>query len=208
MGTDGADAGTTTEEAIMRATHRALCEHGFAELTMQSIADEFEKSKAVLHYHYDTKQQLLIAFLEHLLARFERDAAVDADGSADERLLALTDDLLGEGDREHRGGVDHRELTTVLLQIRAQAPYDEEFRRQLTINAATVRDLLAAVIADGVERGVFRDVDPERTALTLLVCTTGARDYEAALDLDGVERDVRETLRDLVREWLVRPEAG
>ena len=60
-----------TREAVMAATHRALCTHGFADLTTQRIADEWGKSKAALHYHYDTKEELLRTFLDHLLAKFE-----------------------------------------------------------------------------------------------------------------------------------------
>jgi AcrR family transcriptional regulator len=33
-----------TCEAIMSATYRALCAHGYADLTMQDIADETDKS--------------------------------------------------------------------------------------------------------------------------------------------------------------------
>ncbi|MEF8974259.1 MAG: helix-turn-helix domain-containing protein, partial [Haloarcula sp.] len=43
-----------TADDIMDATYRALCTHGYADLTMQDIADESDKSKAALHYHYDS----------------------------------------------------------------------------------------------------------------------------------------------------------
>ncbi|HET7323460.1 MAG TPA: helix-turn-helix domain-containing protein, partial [Halococcus sp.] len=62
---------TDTTDELMHATYRALCKHGYANLTMQDIADESTKSKAALHYHYDTKQDLLLAFLSFLYERFE-----------------------------------------------------------------------------------------------------------------------------------------
>ena len=43
-------------EQVIRATYRALCAHGYANLTMRDIADETDLSKAALHYHYDTKR--------------------------------------------------------------------------------------------------------------------------------------------------------
>ena len=36
---------------IMSATFRALSKHGYASLSMQDIADEFDKSRSLLHYH-------------------------------------------------------------------------------------------------------------------------------------------------------------
>ena len=48
--TTNAAAGSDTPEEVMEATCRALCEHGYADLTMQDVADESDKSTAALHY--------------------------------------------------------------------------------------------------------------------------------------------------------------
>jgi len=60
-----------TIDDIMEATYRALCTHGYADLTMQDIAAESTKSKGTLHYHFEGKQDLLESFLAFLLNRFE-----------------------------------------------------------------------------------------------------------------------------------------
>ncbi len=203
----GRDTADETKEAIMRATYRALCEHGGANLTMQAIADEFDKTKAVLHYHYDTKENLLVAFLEYLLDQFDPEADGADLGTPEERLLAVLQALLGMQDPTGADGFDHEQLSTALLQIRAQAPYDPEFRRQLTVNVSTVRDRMVEIIEDGIDQGVFRSVDPEQTAMTLLAATTGARNYEVTLDVDDVEADVDAVLEAIVHEWLCEPEA-
>ncbi|PSQ42055.1 TetR family transcriptional regulator, partial [Halobacteriales archaeon QS_9_68_42] len=52
-----------TRERITNATYRALCDHGYAALTMQDIADECDCSKSLLHYHFDTKEDLLVELL-------------------------------------------------------------------------------------------------------------------------------------------------
>ncbi|PSP70021.1 TetR/AcrR family transcriptional regulator, partial [Halobacteriales archaeon QH_9_66_26] len=66
-----------TQAAIMDATYRALCEHGYADLTIQTIADEFDKSKSLLYYHYDTKDEILIGLLDYLLGQFTIRVAID-----------------------------------------------------------------------------------------------------------------------------------
>lgn len=201
MGANG-DGAVDTEEAIMRATYRALCNHGYANLTMQSIADEFDKTKGVIHYHYDTKEDLLVAFLEYLLAAFERNIAVDEDVAPDERLEALIDTLLFGPPQ--RGEFDHWELTTALLEVRSEAPHNEEYRRQLTRNYETVEATVVAIVEEGIEAGIFRDVDPRGVATLVLTCINGARIYQVSLQRDDVAEVARASLESIVRDWLCR----
>jgi AcrR family transcriptional regulator len=183
------EGASDTREAIMAATYRALCKHGYANLTMQAIADEFEMTKAVLHYHYDTKEQLLAAFLEYLLARFTDRLDVDGD-DPNARLDALIDELLlglGENDENH-------EFHTALLELRAQAPHDATFREQLTANYDFLTELLTTVIDDGIEQGVFRETDAERLATLILATMLGGRVNHITLDREEAALDVRDAL--------------
>ena len=190
MSSSGAEQPTDTREEIMVATYRALCKHGYANLTMQAIADEFEKTKAVLHYHYDTKDQLLAAFLEHLLDRFTGRLDVD-DDDPDARLDALIDELLlGLGD----GSEENREFHTALLELRAQAPHNAAFREQLTANHDLLRELLTTVIDEGIEQDVFHEVDAERMAVLILATMLGGRVHHITLDREEAALDVRDAL--------------
>jgi len=89
----------------MSATYRALREHGYADLTIQQIADEFEKSKSLIYYHYDTRTELLVAFIDHLLTPDLDDETVAfwramlelrAQAAHDERIQAAIADYLRE----------------------------------------------------------------------------------------------------------------
>ncbi|WP_134668819.1 TetR/AcrR family transcriptional regulator [Halorussus marinus] len=186
-----------TRTAIMEATYDAVCEHGYADLTMQDIADEFDKTKAVLHYHYDTKEDLLVAFLDFLLDRFLDAVEAETGDDPEERLVALVDALL-LGAHQGRSGTDHWEFHTALLEIRAQASRNDAFREQLTTNYRFVADTVRTVIEDGVERGTFRSVDPDRTATWLLATINGARLHQVTLDADVAE-DVRDFV---VHDWI------
>ena len=205
MGANGDGDPVDTQEAIMHATYRALCTHGYANLTMQSIADEFDKTKGVIHYHYDTKQDLLVAFLEYLLDAFERNIAVDERDDPVTRLEALVETLLF-GPPE-RGEFDHWELTTAMLEIRSEAPHNAEFRRQLSHNYETVEAMVIAIVEEGIEQGVFRDVDPEEVATLLLTAINGARIYQVTLQRDDVAELTNASLEAIVRDWLCHPDA-
>lgn len=158
-----------TADDIMGATYRALCAHGYADLTMQDIADESDKSKAALHYHYDSKHALLCAFLEYLYDGFV-DRVGDPEGEdARERLLALVDAVLDKPD------TDDETFGTAILEIRAQAPYEPGFRERLTRFDEYLVDELEAILEDGVADGTFDDdIDPEDTAQFVVTVLTGA----------------------------------
>lgn len=172
---------------IMRATYCALCERGYADLTMRHIAEEADCSKASLHYHYDSKQGLMLAFLDHLYERFTgRVGGFDeSTADADARLREFLDDVF------HPPNEDNvREFRTALLEIKAQSPYEEAFRERITAFDdhiyGTVRDLVAA----GVEAGVYRaDADPDEIAQFVLTLVDGAqsRHVVAGEDADRIQ---------------------
>jgi len=157
------------EDAIMRATYRALCEHGYAELTMRAIAEEYGKTAAAIHYHYETKDELLVAFLEYLLDQFAEDVREVGTDDPAERLGALLDRLLVER-------ADDYDFMVALLEMRAQAPYEDAIRAQFVHNDEYVRSLVSETIADAMAQGVFADdLDPERATRALMTIVDGAR---------------------------------
>ena len=182
-------------EEIMCATHRALCECGYANLTMQDIADESSKSKAALHYHYDSKHELLCAFLEHLYDRFVERTA-DPDGEdPHERLRSLVDAVLDKPD-------DREAFGTAILEIRAQAPYEPDFRERLTRFNDYIAEELSAIIEAGVDDGTFEShVDPDETARFVVTVLTGAA-TERVTTGRSVDR-TRETLYSYIETHLL-----
>lgn len=115
-------------EEIMAATYRALCEHGYANLTMQDIADETDKSKAALHYHYDSKRDLLLAFLDYLYEEFTDQVDEPLGDTPSERLHAFIELILAPPADEER---TREAFGTAMLELKAQAPYDTEIRNRL-----------------------------------------------------------------------------
>ncbi|MCL7417829.1 MAG: TetR/AcrR family transcriptional regulator [Halalkalicoccus sp.] len=68
-----------TREAIMEATFRALSKHGYADLRMRDIGEEFEMTRPVIHYHYNSKHELISSFLEYVIAQYKDDDTIDAE---------------------------------------------------------------------------------------------------------------------------------
>ncbi|GGL65752.1 TetR/AcrR family transcriptional regulator [Halocalculus aciditolerans] len=180
---------TETESEIMAATYRALCEHGYASLTMQAIADEYGKTTAAIHYHYDTKEGLMVAFLEYLLDRFVEHVEEVETVEPAARLHDLAGQFL-------RDDPEYRDLVVAVIELRAQAPYDADLREQFKQNNEYIRALLRTVVEDGIEQGVFRDVDPEHVATACLTIVDGARARYVTLDEPDAIDDGRQTLEE------------
>ena len=178
----GASGGSRTRsdasERIMRATYCALCKHGYASLTMQDIADEAELSKAALHYHFDSKADLLRAFLEYLLDSFrERVTAETGEGGPFERIRTLVGLLF-----EPPGGDADAEFRTALLELKAQAPYEPPVRERLLAFDEFLRAEIAAGVREARERGIVRaDADPEAVAEFVVTVSNGAHTRRVAL---------------------------
>ena len=192
---NGDDSVPEPTDDIMCATYRALCRHGYADLTMQDIADEWEKSKPALHYHYDTKRGLLLAFLDHLFTTYTDRVAAPDSGPVRERLDALIDAALDPPRTD-----THRELRTALFEVKAQAPHDEAFRERLARFDDYLAGEVRSVVRDGVESGAFHaDADPETAATLLVTLLNGAHSRRVAL---GADDGVREAIDGFVDDHL------
>ncbi|MFH5800094.1 TetR family transcriptional regulator C-terminal domain-containing protein [Haladaptatus sp. CMAA 1911] len=190
------DERSESELEIMRATYRALCDHGYANMTMQTIAEEYGKSTAAIHYYYDTKDDLLAAFLSFLLDKFiDRVHEVETTAPK-ERLDLLLDRLLT--DRE-----GNRDFMVAMLEMRAQAPYNDAVREQFQRNDEYTCYLLKTVIADGADSGVFTVADPEHAAEALMLIVDGARTRYASLEEKNALEEARETAREYVESVLM-----
>jgi len=198
MSEDGAVASEETRDAIMRATYRALCEHGYADLSTQDIADELDKSRSLLHYHYDTREDLLLAFVDNLVGwigdRLEETDTTDPRA----RLMEYVDRFMIDPEDDQ-----HRRFITALFELRIQAIHNERFRETLAEHYRGNVAAAATIIEDGVEAGVFRPVDPYDTAETIYMAIEGARMYQVVLGAEGAARRMQTALVEYVVSDLV-----
>ncbi|MFB6206268.1 MAG: TetR/AcrR family transcriptional regulator [Haloglomus sp.] len=184
------------EEAV-QAVRRALAEHGYAGLTTKKIAAESDKSEAFLFYHYDSKEDLVLAFMDwatdRVTARLE-----DIEGDPAQRLYGLCDALVGDpGDDVERG------TNVAMMELLSHAPHNERFRERLVAYERAIVDDTAALIREGIETGQFREVDPESTAAFILTLADGTVGAVQALGMTDIGEGVRERLFDyLAREVL------
>ena len=173
METGGENASESRQE-IMTATYYALCKHGFAHLGMQDIADEMDKSRPLLHYHYDTKEELLEAFLDHIIGWIgDRLAKSDTEHPV-ERLAEFIDRFVIPAEEE-------QQFALALLELRLQAVHNDVFREKLTAHYAENIATIEEIIDDGIEAGVFYVVDANHMVEAIYTAMVGARTCQTTL---------------------------
>lgn len=154
---------------IMEATHSAVKRHGYSDLTIQHIADEFDRSKALIYYHYDGRDDLLVDFLEYILGGFL--ATLPEEGAAPrEELDDLIELLLPTTINE-----EPYRLMLAMFELRMNAPHDEAVREQYLEVEEELRAVLEDILRRGIEANEFVDVDVEVEAETLLSLLVGTR---------------------------------
>lgn len=190
-----------TDDEIIAATYRVLCEHGYADLTVGRIAEEADMTTAAIHYHFDTKADLLTAFLAHVVERFESRLPAES-VEPRRRLVAFLDAVFAPAaDRDD-------DFPVALMELKAQAPYQQGYRERLQMLDDRMRSVVAAAVRDGIESGVFPDdADPETIARFVVTAINGGHARRVALGEDPEHtRQVVEAYLQTALDW--RPEVA
>jgi AcrR family transcriptional regulator len=142
--------------------------HGYQATTTEKIAAAAGVTEPVLYRHFDSKKSLFIEVLGEIrhatLERWNAETASLSDPLA--RLHAITDMYLGTT-REH--ALEFRIMHRTLIESD-----DEEIRASLRAFFLDSEALLADVIAEGQQSGVFRrNFDPRVGAWELIRTALG-----------------------------------
>jgi len=139
--------------AVLRAAIELFNRKGYDATSIGDVAEELGVTKSAVYHHVPSKEHLLSAALDEALAGLEAavDAAVEAEGSAYERLQAVVR-------RSVEVLVDHQPAVTLLLRVHGNtATENAALLRRRRIDAR-----LAALVGQAADEGALRaDLDPD-----------------------------------------------
>ncbi|MER6208027.1 MULTISPECIES: TetR/AcrR family transcriptional regulator [unclassified Streptomyces] len=190
----GARKNAPPREDVLAAAMGMIAERGLEQLTMAALGREVGMSSGHLLYYFHSKDELLLQALEWSEGRLgaERGRLLTRTGATVRaRVDAYVDLYVPDGHRDPHW--------TLWLEVwnRSQNADDDARDRQAAIEGAWHRDLVA-LIAEGVSRGEFRAVDPDRFASRLRALLDGFS-IHVAIGLRGTDR---EQVLGHVREFL------
>lgn len=190
------DAAARAEVAV--AVRQALAEHGYERLTTAKIASHYDKSEAGLYYYFDSKDEMIAAFLESAASHLgEELLCVDTD-APEAALRDACANLFRTPDHAHAG------LAVAIMELLSHAPHNETLREPLLELETACLDALTDIVAAGVDQGVFRPVDPRATAAFLLAAADGSTGMAVALEMD-VSDDLRSAWTAYIDSLLADP---
>ncbi|MDF3142123.1 MULTISPECIES: TetR/AcrR family transcriptional regulator [unclassified Streptomyces] len=170
-------------DEVLAAAMEMIAERGLEKLTMAALGREVGMSSGHLLYYFHSKDELLLQALEWSEGRLgaERGRLLTrASATVRERIDAYVDLYVPDGHRDPHW--------TLWLEVwnRSQNADDDARDRQAAIEGAWHRDLVA-LLAEGVSRGEFRAVDPDRFAARLRALLDGFS-IHVAIGLRGTDR--------------------
>ncbi|MEU5095979.1 TetR/AcrR family transcriptional regulator [Streptomyces sp. NPDC020996] len=178
----GARRNAPPREEVLAAAMGMIAERGLEKLTMAALGTAVGMSSGHLLYYFHSKDELLLQTLEWSEGRLgaERGRLLARPGTARERLDAYVDLYVPDGHRDPHW--------TLWLEVwnRSQNADDDARDRQAAIELAWHRDLVA-LLAEGISRGEFRAVDPDRFGTRLRALLDGLS-LHVAIGLRGTDR--------------------
>ncbi|AHG00102.1 TetR family transcriptional regulator [Halostagnicola larsenii XH-48] len=180
---------SNTREEIMGATLATLLEHGYADLTIDKIGDEFAKSQSLIYHHYDGKDDLVLETLEFMLEAFRTKSIEGPVEEPRDALEEVVDQLF-----ERSIDDDERQSMAALFELRAQATHDEAYRSHFNRSDDVFEDLIVDIVEAGIDRGVFQPCNPEGVAATLITMINGTIMRRSTSEDDEWVGDVREEI--------------
>jgi AcrR family transcriptional regulator len=166
---------------VAHAVQEALARHGYERLTTARIAEEYENSEAGLYYYFDSKDEMIAAFLEQAAYYLSEDLLRVNVDDPEAALRDACEFLFRTPDHEYAG------IAVAIMELLSHAPYNETLREPLLELETACLDALTDIVAAGVDQGVFRPVDPRATAAFLLAAADGSTGIAVALEMDVAE---------------------
>lgn len=150
-----------TREGILEAAARIFGEKGYHATSMYDIAKAVNLQKASLYYHFESKQEILIALLDHALdlinGRLETVLAKSL--SPDEKLrLAMVSYLQTIAENQNLSAV-------LLLELRS---LDPALKARHASRREKFENLWKDLISEGRQAGKFNSVDPSLAGRAIL----------------------------------------
>ena len=146
------------EEFLIAALH-LFAERNFASVTIKDIAQSLGVNTALIYYYFEDKTDLLRATIELAVARaFESVRAVENRNTDPPGMIsAWLDNHLKKYAEIHR-------FVKIALDFKGAHEGDAEIEATIKRFYVEERKLLSGFIRDGVERRLFKPVDPDRMA--------------------------------------------
>jgi AcrR family transcriptional regulator len=157
---------TTAPERILKAATALFAERGYHGTSMRTLARVLRVETPSLYYHFPSKQEMLVAILDHTLDDLLdglRRAVAAVDSAEDGLRAAVRFHVQFHARRRAEAFVSHSEL-------RSLTPAN---LRRVVAKRDAYEQVFRGLLGAGVRGGVFRVADVKLAAMAILSMCTG-----------------------------------
>jgi TetR/AcrR family transcriptional repressor of bet genes len=156
-------------EQLIRATIRCVANHGLADTTIATVAQEAGLSQGIINLHFRSKEGLLTETLRYLADEYRnacREAAAAAEISPVAGLLAMVE-------LDFRRNICARDKLAVWFAFWGERKFRPTYRRICAERDKSYDDMVRVMCAGLCEPGDYPDVEPALVADGLSALTDG-----------------------------------
>ncbi len=181
-----------TRKNILAAAQSVITEHGYAQASMRVIAREAGTSVGGLYLHFRNKEELYLTLMQDRMKKLsDMTSEALSDVNQPEEAVAAFISIAIEFARGNR--------EMIILEGRELGfSFGIELKREFLRER---RGVLAQIIREGIEKGVFRDCDPEETAWIIFNMLRG---FVVSMAIDEESPGTPEAYVDLVLRGMSR----
>ncbi len=155
-----------TSERILQIAARLFIKKGYTAASMREIAADAGIGKATIYYHFADKEAIAAALIKQTFAHMKKALTViKVEQDPRQRIITAV-----TGNVEYL--LDSADIISVLRRevSGSRVVMQNEFKGFFS----EYMDLLKEAIQRGVDRGIFRPVDPDKTSRVLMMMLQGS----------------------------------
>ena len=156
------DTSEIRRNQILDAATKVFVRQGFQHARMDDIVEESGLSKGTLYWYFKSKEDIINAILHRLFTGDleNLESLVQAEGTASERLVQLTNDRV-------IGLKRMSSLVPIIFDFYAVAVHQQWVQQFIGEYFKHFRTLLEDLIQQGIDTGEFRPVNATKAAISL-----------------------------------------
>jgi AcrR family transcriptional regulator len=177
--------GADTRRRIIRGAWNVIAERGLAGMTTRLVAEEAGISHGMCHYHFDTRDELVLAVVDHVRQYWidPMEILVAAPGTARDRLNAVVRWMAEPATRE---------VMRVHLELMSQCEYSEPLRERMAAEYARWQGAYVELFLQLAGEDALRaGLDAERIGVAFATLADGLVDQRSlnpSLDTAAIMR--------------------
>lgn len=182
-----ADVAAERKDQIVRATVDCITKYGYHNFSMQDVARTAGVSKGIIHYYFLNKDELMMSVLDKVAGDIEQGLLSEMESITDARrkfevFLEVCFDVVRST----------KEYYQVNMDFWTQINQKEEVRKVIARHYGKFRESAVGVISEGINAGVFRQIDPLEYASYVIAVIDGLSLQwlfdENAFDYDNITK--------------------